>query len=91
MIVGSLATGSVSEWLGSKTSTIIVSQLATLGGMLLVWAHDSTTMIFGRIFIGFYLAVVGSKLPIYNAEISPASTRAFYSSLIGISLRVGTM
>ena len=88
---GSLVTGPVSEWLGSKTSTIIVSQLATLGGMLLVWAHDSTTMIFGRILIGFYIAFVGSSLPIYNAEISPASTRGFYGSLIGISIRVGTM
>ena len=90
-LAGSLVTGPVSEWLGSKTSTIIVSQLATLGGMLLVWAHDSTTMILGRILIGFYIAFVGSSLPIYNAEISPASTRGFYGSLIGISLRVGTM
>ena len=90
-LAGSLVTGPVSEWLGSKTSTIIVSQLATLGGMLLVWAHDSTTMIFGRIIIGFYIAFVGSSLPVYNAEISPASTRGFYGSLIGISLRVGTL
>ena len=90
-LAGSLVTGPVSEWLGSKTSTIIVSQLATLGGMLLVWAHDSTTMIFARIIIGFYIAFVGSSLPVYNAEISPASTRGFYGSLIGISLRVGAM
>ncbi|KAI6660576.1 Sugar transporter ERD6-like 4 [Oopsacas minuta] len=90
-IPGSMIGGPVSEWLGTKTTSLIFSILGTLGGILLVLAYDSSSMILGRIFIGFYTAIGGSSFPVYNAEIAPPSMKAFYGSLIGISLRIGTI
>ena len=86
---GSLFAGPICEWLGILTGNILVSLLGTLGGILLVWAHDDVSMIIGRIFIGLYMGFAYSSLSIYNAEVTPPSTKTFYVSLMAISIRVG--
>ena len=90
-LVGSLFAGPICEWLGILTGNILVSQIGTLGSILLVWAHDDVSMIIGRNFTGLYLAFAYSSMTIYNAEVAPPSTKIFYVSLMGISIRVGMM
>ena len=88
-ITGSLLAGPICEWLGILTGNILVSLIGTLGGILLVWAHDDVSMIIGRICNGLYSGFATSSLSIYNAEVASPSTKAFYGSLIGLSMRIG--
>ena len=88
-VTGSLVAGPICEWLGILTGNILVSQIGILGGILLVWAHDDASMVIGRMCTGFYSGVANSSLSIYNAEIAPPTTKTFYLSLLGLSMRVG--
>ena len=89
--IGSLIAGPINEWLGIKTSLIIFSQLGTLGGMLLVLAYDSVSMTAARFIIGIYTSICIAGVPLYNAEVSPESTRKFYGGILGLAVRVGLL
>ena len=90
-LFGSLIAGPVSEWLGIKTSLIIFSQLGTLGGFLLVLAHNGVSMIAARFIIGIYTSLCIAVVPLYNAEIAPESTRKFFGGIIGLAIRLGML
>ena len=83
--------GPFSEWLGIKTSLVLFSQLGMLGGMVLVLAHDATSMIAARSIIGIYASMCMAIVPVYNAEISPESMKKFYGSVLGFSARLGML
>ena len=89
--IGSLIAGPISEWLGIKTSLIIFSQLGTLGGMLLVLGYDGVSMTAARFIIGFYTPMCIAGVPLYNAEVSPESTRKLYGGILGLAIRIGML
>ena len=90
-LLGAMTAGPVSEWLGIKTSLIAFSQIAVMGIMLLIWAHDGVSMIVGRIFVGYYTSTCQSLVPVYNAEISVYSMKKFYGGMLGVSIRFGLL
>ena len=90
-IIGSSFAGPISEWLGIKTSLLITSCLGTIGGMTLVLAYGSVSMILAKGLIGIYIGISTSCIPLYVAEISPADSRNFYGAMLGVSLRTGVV
>ena len=90
-IVGTSLAGPISEWIGVKSALIFSSPLTILGSVLLIWAHDPVSMIIARILIGIFSGLSISCIPVYNAEISPTRVKAFYGSVLGVSLRCGSL
>ena len=90
-IVGTSIAGPFCEWIGVKSALILSSPLALLGSALLVWAHDPASMIVSRFLIGFFSGLSASCIPVYNAEISTTQMKAFYGSILGVSLRIGPL
>ena len=88
-IVGTSIAGPFCEWIGVKSALILTSPLALLGSALLVWAHDPASMIVSRFLIGFFSGLSASCIPVYNAEISTIQMKAFYGSILGVSLKAG--
>ena len=90
-IIGSSNAGLISEWLGIKTSLLVFSSLGLIGGVFLVWAHDSISMIIAKGLVGIYIGLSMSCVPVYVTEISPTETRNFYGIMLGIALRIGVL
>ncbi|KAI6660305.1 hypothetical protein LOD99_13893 [Oopsacas minuta] len=86
---GSLIAGPLGEWLGIKSVLIFFSVFGMSGGMLLVLAHDSSSMIIGRALLGLYCGMGLSLSPIYNAEITPLHLRKYYGSFFNIGIGLG--
>ena len=90
-VIGSLFAGILNEWLGVKTTLMLFSQFGTLGGILLVLGNDGVSMTVGRLLIGIYMAFCSTGLPVYSAELVLPSLKSFVGSLIGVSMRMGTL
>ena len=90
-VIGSLFAGIVNEWLGVKTTLMLFSQFGTFGGILLVLGHDGISMTIGRVLIGIYMAFCSTGLPVYSVEMVIPSLKSFVGSLVGVSLRIGTL
>ena len=90
-VIGSLFAGVVNEWLGVKMTLIFFSQFGTFGAMLLVLSHDGVSMIVGRVLIGIYITFCCTGLPVYSAELVLPSKKSFVGSIVGVSLRIGTL
>ncbi|KAI6648844.1 Sugar transporter ERD6-like 6 isoform X1 [Oopsacas minuta] len=88
-LIGSLIAGPISEWLGTKTSLIVFSQLGTIGGILLVWANDGVSMTFARGIIGVYSSFSLTCVPLYNIEVASKSSWKFYGGIQAMSIRMG--
>ncbi|KAI6653762.1 Sugar transporter ERD6-like 6 [Oopsacas minuta] len=88
-MISSFISGPLSEWLGCKAVIILFSPFAIIGGFLLVLAHDSNSMILGKMMVGINQGMVITCVPIFNAEIPPPHMRQFYGSMLAIAVRFG--
>ena len=89
-LIGAVFAGPLAEYFGIKSTIIFVSPLAAIGGVICILASNPTLLIFGRLVIGLQVGVVNSSIPIYISEIS-SSKRKLYGSVLGLSLRMGTL
>ena len=89
--ISSLLVAPISEYLGIKSTLILFSPFAIIGGVSLVIANDSVIMILGRFLVGMYIGIPTSLVQIYVSEISPPAMKRVYGSLLSSSLRFGTL
>ena len=89
--ISCLLGGPISEWLGIKSTNIVFSPLSIIGGMLLVVAYDSISMILGRFMIGLFIGIPMSLIPIYISEIVPTDKKKFYGALLSLAIRIGVL
>ncbi|KAJ6843496.1 sorbitol transporter [Iris pallida] len=80
-LLGSLAAGRTSDRIGRRYAIVVVAAFFFAGALTMGLASGYAVLMLGRfvtgIGVGFALAVV----PVYAAEIAPASSRGFLSSL----------
>ena len=87
--ISCMLAGPISELLGIKSTIILFSPLTMLGGVLLVVAYDSISMILGRFLIGLYVGIPLSLVPIYISEIAPKGVKNFYGAILSLGIRAG--
>ena len=89
MLVSILAAGWVADHLGRRR-TLVLANAFLMAGALAMSLGDSFTALMAARFItsvgAGFARVVG---PVYNAEISPASTRGVLSSMLDVRLHFG--
>ncbi|KAM7257736.1 hypothetical protein ACFE04_013477 [Oxalis oulophora] len=90
-LIGSLASGKTSDYIGRRYTIILAAVLFLIGALLMGLAPSYSFLMGGRIVAGIgvgYALMIG---PLYTAELSPATTRGLLSSLPEIFITVGIL
>ena len=79
-ILGSIAAGRTSDWIGRRYTMGIAAAFFLVGAVLMGLATNYAFLMFGRFFAGVGTGFAGLIAPVYTAEISPASSRGCYTT-----------
>ncbi|RWR77407.1 putative polyol transporter 6 [Cinnamomum micranthum f. kanehirae] len=90
-LLGSLASGKTSDWIGRRYTVILSSALFLLGALLMGFAPSFVFLMIGRVVAGIGVGYSLMIAPVYTAELSPAATRGFFSSFPEIFITFGIL
>ncbi|MES3702231.1 sugar porter family MFS transporter [Staphylococcus arlettae] len=90
-IVGSGASGPMSNRLGRRRVVFIIAIIFIIGALILALAPSMPVLVIGRLIIG--LAVGGSTaiVPVYLSEMAPTAQRGSLSSLNQLMITIGIL
>ncbi|XP_020219298.1 probable polyol transporter 3 [Cajanus cajan] len=90
-LVGSLAAGRTSDYIGRRYTILLASILFMVGSILMGYGPNYAILMLGRcvggVGVGFALMIA----PVYTAEISSASSRGFITSLPELCIGIGIL
>lgn len=90
-LIGSLAAGKTSDSIGRRYTIVLAAATFLIGAILMGLAPSYPFLMAGRVVAGIgvgYSLMIG---PVYTAEISPALTRGFLSSLPEVFINIGIL
>ncbi|CAN6482097.1 unnamed protein product [Victoria cruziana] len=90
-LVGALAAGRTSDWLGRRCTIVLAGCIFFVGALVMGLASTYGSLMAGRFIAGVgvgYALMIG---PVFTAELSPASTRGFLSSFPEVFINVGIL
>ncbi|KAG9455801.1 hypothetical protein H6P81_000309 [Aristolochia fimbriata] len=90
-LIGSLASGKTSDWIGRRYTIVLASVTFLIGALLMGLAPSFLYLMAGRVVAGIGVGYSLMIAPVYNAEISPAMSRGFLSSLPELFINVGIL
>lgn len=90
-MVGAIASGQISEYIGRKGSLMIAAIPNIIGWLAISFAKDSSFLYMGRLLEGFGVGVISYTVPVYIAEIAPQNMRGALGSVNQLSVTIGIM
>ncbi|KAL8166071.1 hypothetical protein V2J09_007570 [Rumex salicifolius] len=90
-MVGAIASGQISEYIGRKGSLMIASIPNIIGWLAISFAKDTSFLYLGRILEGFGVGIISYTVPVYIAEIAPQNFRGALGSVNQLSVTIGIM
>ncbi|XP_057532549.1 sugar transporter ERD6-like 6 [Amaranthus tricolor] len=90
-MVGAIASGQISEYIGRKGSLMIAAIPNIIGWLAISFAKDSSFLYMGRMLEGFGVGIISYTVPVYIAEISPQNLRGALGSVNQLSVTIGIM
>ncbi|CAN6563143.1 unnamed protein product [Malus baccata var. baccata] len=87
-LVGSLAAGRTSDYIGRRYTIVLASTIFLIGGVLMGYGPNYAVLMTGRCTAGIGVGFALMIAPVYSAEISSAKSRGLLTSLPGIMLGV---
>jgi sugar porter (SP) family MFS transporter len=90
-LVGSLATGILSDKLGRKRLLVFAAFLFAVSSVLTGWASSFNTFILWRIAGGVAIGMASNLSPLYIAEISPAQMRGRLVAVNQLTIVIGVL
>lgn len=88
-LVGSLASGVVSDKFGRKRAMLFAGGLFTFGAAVQWSAPDAAILIVGRFIVGVGVGVAAVAAPLYAAELAPANLRGRFISSYQLAITLG--
>lgn len=88
-LVGSLASGALSDRFGRKRTLLFAGALFTFGAAVQWSAPDATTLVIGRFIVGFGVGAAAVVAPLYAAELAPANLRGRFISSYQLAITLG--
>lgn len=90
-LLGSLASGRISDVMGRRYTIIVASLLFLAGSILMGYGPSYPILMIGRCVSGFGAGFALLTAPVYCAEISPPSSRGLLTSVPELSINVGLL
>lgn len=90
-LFGSLASGRTSDWIGRRWTIILAACTFLIGALLMGLAPSFLFLMAGRVVAGVGVGFSLMIAPVYVAELSPAMTRGFLSSLPEVFINIGIL
>ncbi|GAB2292242.1 hypothetical protein Dimus_026491 [Dionaea muscipula] len=90
-LIGSLASGKTSDYIGRRYTIVLAAATFFLGALLMGMAPSYPFLMAGRVIAGIGVGYSLMISPVYTAELSPAMTRGFLSSLPEVFITVGIL
>ncbi|CAL0311505.1 unnamed protein product [Lupinus luteus] len=90
-LIGTMAAGRTSDYLGRRYTIIIASIIFLLGSILMGYGPSYPILMIGRCTTGIGAGFALIVAPIYSAEISPPSYRGFLTALPDVSINLGLL
>ncbi|XP_031093849.1 sugar transporter ERD6-like 6 [Ipomoea triloba] len=90
-MVGAIASGQMSDYIGRKGSLTIASIPNILGWAAISFARDASFLYMGRLLEGFGVGIISYVVPVYIAEIAPQNIRGLLVAIAQLFLTVGIM
>ncbi|KAH9619180.1 hypothetical protein KSS87_008486 [Heliosperma pusillum] len=90
-MVGAIASGQISEYIGRKGSLMIAAIPNIIGWLAISFAKDVSFLYMGRLLEGFGVGIISYVVPVYIAEIAPQTMRGALGSVNQLSVTIGIM
>lgn len=90
-LFGSLASGKTSDWIGRRYTIMVAAATFLIGAILMGLAPSFPFLMAGRVVAGIGVGYSLMISPVYVAELSPALTRGFLTSLPEVFISVGIL
>lgn len=90
-LIGSLLSGKTSDLIGRRYTIVLAAATFFVGALLMGLAPSYPFLMAGRVVAGIGVGYSLMIAPVYTAEISPAMTRGFLSSLPEVFITVGIL
>ncbi|XVF88538.1 hypothetical protein PTKIN_Ptkin19aG0058600 [Pterospermum kingtungense] len=90
-LIGSLASGKASDYIGRRYTLVIAAATFLVGALLMGFAPSFPLLLGGRIVAGMGVGYSLMISPVYTAEISPAMKRGFLTALPDVFIVSGIL
>lgn len=90
-LVGSLAAGRTSDWLGRRYTMVLAAAIFFAGALIMGLAPSYTILMLGRFVAGVGVGYALMIAPVYTAEVSPTSARGLLTSFPEVFINTGVL
>jgi sugar porter (SP) family MFS transporter len=90
-MVGALSGGPLSDRIGRRPTTLMAAIIFGLGALAVAFAPSVALIILGRFLLGLGVGLASMIVPLYIAEIAPASRRGALVSLNQLMITIGIL
>ncbi|KAF2303921.1 hypothetical protein GH714_024554 [Hevea brasiliensis] len=90
-LIGSFASGRTSDYIGRRYTIVLAAVTFLVGALLMGLAPSFILLMAGRVVAGIGVGYSLMIAPVYTAELSPAMTRGFLSSLPEVFINIGIL
>jgi sugar porter (SP) family MFS transporter len=90
-VIGALAAGRVSDWIGRRLTVLITALVFIAGVLLAAFTPTYPTLLVARIVIGLAVGSASMVVPLYIGEIVPPRVRGGLVSLNQLAITVGIL
>lgn len=90
-LVGSLASGKTSDYIGRRYTIVLAAATFLMGALLMGLAPSFPVLMVGRVIAGIGVGFALMIAPVYVAELSPSMTRGFLTSLPEVFITFGIL
>jgi sugar porter (SP) family MFS transporter len=88
-LAGSLAGGELADRIGRRKALLVAGALFAVGAAVEAAAPGVTTLVAGRLIVGFGVGVAAVAAPLYASELAPADRRGRFVSSYQLAITVG--
>lgn len=90
-VVGALSGGPLSDRFGRRPTALLAATIFAVGALIVALTPNVALLVFGRFVLGLGVGIASMIVPLYIAEIAPASRRGALVSLNQLMITIGIL
>jgi sugar porter (SP) family MFS transporter len=90
-MIGALACGPLSDWLGRRIVILVAAIVFGVGALVAALAPNVATLVGGRVILGLAVGMASVVVPLYIAEMAPPDVRGALVTLNQLMITIGIL